>query len=507
MAASIHGPARSAFGVCLLVVLSAGASRGQDVRASVSNVLRYGSGWEDAGEGGSLGAGRKEYLDNFTDARLSVNSVTLGLRYDLREPPEYGVPFRGIRKRYIEFQNEGLSVRAGDMWGLFGRGLTLNLFEDRNLGFDNGLDGIRAQYRQRCLAATILGGTIEYVDPVSIGLGALHREQYTVRAGEIELMPLPALSVGGSYVWARTEFPVLAPGGTDSSVTQLPELFVSWKIGPLAVFAGYARKLTRLHDIDSSKGGAVYFSASETGEGYGITFEYKDYRFDVVDPIQRQDYRPTRMLPFQNPPTVSQEHSFTLLTRDPHIVDFNDEVGFQLDAFAQPSPALTVNLNCSMSSRHNGYSFDMGTFSMKTVEHGATWLPSFADERSPFWELYAEVEYLYLGEDANDSYLKLAFDRRVLNSFELFNPSSPVQPFRITGIPLQVQYLLSESWSLNVTSEHEWVSKFRFPDQYRYYNHLLSVSFAHSLIVYVYAAMSAPCDENHALQRRNLGPH
>lgn len=467
--------------ILILVLAPPGRScRAQEVRASVSNVLRYGSGWENSGEGGFVGTDRKEYLDNFADARFSINNVTVGLRFDLREPPEYGVPFRGIRKRYVEYESDGLSLRAGDMWGLFSRGLSLNLFEDRNLGFDNGLDGIRAQYRNKYFEAAVLGGTIDFVDPVSIGLGALNREQYMIRGGSVECKPLGALALGGSYVWSRAEFPVLTMNGVDTSFSQIPELFVSGRIGSLSVLAEYAQKLTRLHGIDSSRGGALYLSASQTGEGYGVTFEYKDYRFDVVDPVGRQDYRPTRMLPFQNPPTVVKEHSFTLLTRDPHVIDFNDEVGFQIDAFVQPDPTLTVNVNGSFSSRHYGYSFDPRTFAMKTVEHGTSWLPSFADERSPFWEFYAELEYFYLGEYADDSYLKLGFDRRVLNTFELFNPLSPVQPFRITGVPVKVQYLLWEVWSISVTSEHEWVSKFRFPDQYRYYNHLLSVSIAHS---------------------------
>ena len=73
-----------------------------NVDAAVSNLLRYGNGYEYTG---SI-KNPKEYFENLTDARLNVNGVTFGIRYEISNPIEYGLNFKGIRKRYIEYKHD-----------------------------------------------------------------------------------------------------------------------------------------------------------------------------------------------------------------------------------------------------------------------------------------------------------------------------------------------------------------------------------------------------------------
>ncbi len=116
-----------------------------NVDAAVSNLLRYGNGFEYTGSNKNP----KEYFENLTDVRLNVNGVVFGLRYEISDPIEYGLNFKGIRKRYIEYKHEtGISLRAGDFWDIISRGLSLNVFEDRALGYDTGIDGVRAAYQR-----------------------------------------------------------------------------------------------------------------------------------------------------------------------------------------------------------------------------------------------------------------------------------------------------------------------------------------------------------------------
>ena len=89
-----------------------------NVDASVSNLLRYGNGYEYTGAVRNA----KEYFENLTDARLNVNGVIFGVRYEVSDPIEYGLNFVGIRKRYIEYNHEvGISLRAGDYWETISR--------------------------------------------------------------------------------------------------------------------------------------------------------------------------------------------------------------------------------------------------------------------------------------------------------------------------------------------------------------------------------------------------
>ena len=115
-----------------------------DVKASLNNLFRYGNGSEN----NTSTEYAKEYFENITDARLKVNDFVLGLRYEISDPIEYGLDFKGIKKRYAEYNNvkEGISVRAGDFYDIVGRGLSLNVFEDRGLFYDTGIDGVKVAY-------------------------------------------------------------------------------------------------------------------------------------------------------------------------------------------------------------------------------------------------------------------------------------------------------------------------------------------------------------------------
>ena len=92
--------------------------------------IRYGNGYQYTG----MIKNPKEYFENLTDARFNINGVTFGLRYEISDSIEYGLNFKGIAKRFVEYDHEsGISLRAGNFWEVISRGLALNVFEDRAL--------------------------------------------------------------------------------------------------------------------------------------------------------------------------------------------------------------------------------------------------------------------------------------------------------------------------------------------------------------------------------------
>ena len=114
-----------------------------NVEAAVSNLLRYGNGYQYTG---SI-KNPKEYFENLTDARVKINGVTFGFRNEISDSIEYGVNFVGIAKRFVEYDHEsGISLRAGDFWEAISLGMSLNTFEDRALAYDTGIDGVRIGY-------------------------------------------------------------------------------------------------------------------------------------------------------------------------------------------------------------------------------------------------------------------------------------------------------------------------------------------------------------------------
>ncbi len=448
--------------LAILQILPLVAFSRQDPTVTLSSVLRYGTSRLEINPIGQ----NREYFESLTDTRISFRQLRIGFRLLHDAPPEVGSEFTGMEKRYLEFTSENLYVRVGNSFSLYGRGLSLNMFENRTLGFDTGIDGAKAEYRGRPVFAAMTGGDISYADV----LDQSRVERYRVRAGIIEVTPHPFLTAGISFVTGRLWFPT-TPAGQSAGSFNMPEVFLTLRFSDFDIYASYVEKRT---DVSVNplalvlqgyrhRGTGAYASVSYTGGEMGISLEYKDYRFGIADPVRRQiSDRAPKALAFQNPPIAHKEHSFTLLTRYPHVIDFNDEVGFQIDAFAALSDRLLISANAAVASKH--YSFrSTGILDPVTgfdIHQGRgrrfSWMPSFRKEYSPFWEVYGDVQY-YFGEGSTD-YLVLAFNRREDQiSLELNRQIPLVELIRSVAVPILVQHRLTEALVLVATSERQWV--------------------------------------------------
>lgn len=468
----------------LLLVLPASLQAQTNIQYSLSNYLRYGNGEERV----STVAQRRDYFENLTETKLTISDFLLGFRLLHDAPPEFGVDFTGIKKRYLEFRKDDLYIRVGDSYTLYGRGLALNLFESRALGFDTGLDGVKMEYKTRFMKLGFTAGDIFYRDILELS----RVEEFRIRAGAIELNPYSFFSLGANIVSGKT--PLI--GVVEHAQFDIPEYFGKLSLGSVDAYASYAEKRTTVFNdtLGTHLGTAFYGALSYTDESFGVSFEYKDYRFGITGP--GPDGRENRMsakraLAFQNAPIVHKEHTFTLLSRYPHIIDFSDEVGYQVDVFYMAFGHLSGSVNFSAASRH--YSFDStgvrtigGVVDFTTygsVARKNSWLPSMDRKYSPFWEAYVDFQYYF--EEGGTDYVLVGFDRRSDDIADevIIQPGHPartIKSTRSTAIPVSAQYTLAENWVLKVTSERQWVYEDANPANATYYNHLLSLGIARS---------------------------
>ncbi|PLX31513.1 MAG: hypothetical protein C0600_05440 [Ignavibacteria bacterium] len=442
------------------------ASAWAQVQYSVGNFMRYGNGEQTVG--GTPRA--KEYIENQTNVRLFWDNFTVGFEYLYDDPPEFGPRFQGIRKRYVEFAKKGLELRAGDFYTLYGKGLAMNLFENRGINYDTRLDGIRGTYRNRHMNAIFAMGTLKYYDL----LNSDRIEQYSVKSGHMEVRPFRFMRIGGSIVSADGDLPMAF--GMDEVHADIPEFMMSLRGMGFDVFVQRAWKRSSIYSPTADgaftsyerDGDAWYGSVSYTADfGLGMTFEYKDYRFDVVGEEERDPNRPGRMLPMQNPPIVHKEHYFTLLSRNPHVVDFNDEIGMQMDVFYSVSPSMTINLNGAVASRHDGYTSSNGF--LVTHERDVEFMPTLDEKFSPFYELYGEVEWYF----TEHSYVRAAANRRYDAPYE----ANQAHEQSSWTFPIRIEYMLDDEYSIGAAFEQQFYhdSFLAKPD---YFNEFVSLTFA-----------------------------
>ncbi|MCB0728634.1 MAG: hypothetical protein KDD00_14320 [Ignavibacteriae bacterium] len=429
-----------------------------NVEAAVSNLLRYGNGYQYTG----TIKNPKEYFENLTDARLKINGVTFGFRNEISDSIEYGVNFVGISKRFVEYDHEsGISLRAGDFWEAISLGMSLNTFEDRALAYDTGIDGVRIGYENTFkfknplqVKAQIIGGNInyrDYLDPYRV-------ENYKLRNAYLRVSPLKPLTMGINYVHSNGILP--EEGFLTYVNSDVSEGYFNIDYKSLQFYTSYAYKSSvispnEIYNASTANGDGLYSALSYTFGNLGMTLEYKNYRFDITLPDNRSNTRPSRMLPYQNPPTAQKENNSVLTSRNPHVVDFNDEVGGQIDFVYVPNDKLSFNLSGSIASKHYQYT-DIDTSSVisyERVDRGDSWLPDMNNAFSPFWELYLEAEDY--ATDKIYGKLALALQQNVL--YNQINPGSS-EIIKTTTIPLEFRYSFTDVYSLTFINETQWAN-------------------------------------------------
>lgn len=469
----------------ILLLASAAVSNAQlklNVDASVSNLFRYGNGYEYF----LNSRVEKEYFEDLAEARLNVNGVIFGLRYDISNPREYGRDTIGIDKRYIEYKHDiGISLRAGDFYEIIGRGLSLNTFEDRQLAFDTGIDGARVIYQTKFgkkkepmkMKAQVLAGDIGYVDYLDLD----REEKYKVRNVYGEFSPHKMITFGLSYLYSVGELPEQNENTIVKS--DIPEIGFLLNTSDFQWYASYAHKSSRVSPNSvypkafTGFGDGLYSSLSYSTGDVGVTLDYKNYRFDITLPDNRSAIRPTRALPFQNPPTAQREHTSTLVSRYPHVVDFNDEVGGQIDIVYAPDTEMIFTLNGSVASRHYEYKdIDTGFgATYQRIDRSSSFIPDLSDPYSPFWEIYLEGEYYITPE----IYTKVAFDRQSNTLYNQQNPNAS-EKIMTSTIPLEFKYIFEDINTLKLIYEMQWVNNSIRIGEKSFTNQLISLNYSRS---------------------------
>jgi len=333
---------------------------GLGVDLSVANHLQYQIGDEvspfiSAAYPDNLA--ERRFFENLMYVDLYIGEVRIGFRYDHFEPSNVDQRLwalsreSSIDKRFIEWSHGGLDFRAGHFPAIFGRGLTLYLFEDRLLYHDTELDGVKLSFRQGPVRFTALKGD-------SREWGTVHAASVTGVNVEVSI---ENLLFGVNYV-------KMDSGGYPEA--DLPGVHVDFSVGPVSFYGEYAEKVIKITEglfkgmLDLPGRNALYLSSSFAGSGFSVFADYKYYSYQGATP-------------FQNPPIVQRELTMRLIqSREPHVVSFDDEVGFQIEGQITPVDWGTFTLNYTQSSAIVGRDI----------------VPSNDQENRPFIEMLLEAD-------------------------------------------------------------------------------------------------------------------
>lgn len=94
----------------------------------------------------------EKILNNgFLNLNYTSGNFRAGLRYEAYLDPLLGFDVRytgsGIPFRYAGYSAEGLDVTVGNFYDQFGNGIVFRSYEERSIGYDNAIDGIKVGYQ------------------------------------------------------------------------------------------------------------------------------------------------------------------------------------------------------------------------------------------------------------------------------------------------------------------------------------------------------------------------
>jgi hypothetical protein len=351
---------------------------------SLSNSIRYGFGDETINRQST----HRDYLEEKLSFNVYQDHFLIGGRLDYDKPAEFGFDHRELRKYYIEYRKGSWKIRGGSFAALFSRGMVLNCYAEDTIGHDSEITGFDALYETESTTVNILAGQVDYETiPDFDSIVTFHLGGISVRRKLQE-----HIALGGSVIKSDVVQEIGFYRVEDRFHALNTEVWSEIDAGPVEFYSVVASGVQGdNHPFEGDK--SVYLSLNYSLSKTGMSLEYKNYRFGLSTPDKWNIplYR-KRMYSFQNPPTAVREHSWTLLSRRIHAVNFNDEVGMQMDIYHAVSPETMLNFNGSMAGRQYRYVMNIdGTFIRQKDRMSR--LPSFSREFSPFWQVYGEFEH------------------------------------------------------------------------------------------------------------------
>lgn len=272
----------------------------------------------------------------FTNGKFSA-----GLRFESYQNPLLGIDPRyassgtgkglGIPYRFASYTDEKFQVIAGNFYEQFGSGMILRSYEERNLGFDNSIDGIRVAFMPAdgLKITGLIGRQRAFFD---LSEGIIRGADVAADFASLFDSVLPdklLLRLGGSVV-SRFQ-------ADRNAFLKLPENVLAWSLrstigwSDITLETEYAYKINdpgAANGNSYNPGNALYTSLSYTRPGFGANVSAK--RIDNMD--LRSDRTATGLAQQVNflPPLVKQ-HSWRLITLYPYATQTTGEFGVQAD--------------------------------------------------------------------------------------------------------------------------------------------------------------------------------
>lgn len=262
-------------------------------------------------------------LENWMNIDYRRGAFIGGLRLDIFQPndPNPAISrgkdrYTDIAFKYLELDlgdvEEGLRLTAGNYYSLFGRGMILKSYENRNIRIDNNLLGVKVEGYYSGFRIIALSGMAENSNA---------ERKDILQAVDLEFRGLNFLKLGGTFASNKPE--------QDVARTNLASLRIQPSIWNFDLYGEYGIKqnddIKKVFISDTSIVGFAYYTSANFYYGpFSIVGEYKHYDNFLFESDDKT-------IVYNTPPAVRKEYTYTLLNRHPSPLNQSNERGFQVE--------------------------------------------------------------------------------------------------------------------------------------------------------------------------------
>ena len=408
------------------------------------------------------------YSESLINTNIRLDKFTIWSQFEFSKPPELGFYQDGLRKIRFDYSDGPISLKLGDIYEIWGRGLVLNQNEDQSVVFDNGIRGLYFSLDKNNIQWNLLTGysTLWKSSPTYSGFNNYshnYETNHSVMGTNIDWYR-DSFEMGLSYLQSREKHTL--PSWNFPDTVHVVHRILGGRVtytGPnFELFLEYADKQSAgYNDLDFARSGSgFYANITSFLQDWTLSADYIRYSFAHLAPdaFTRWDFINNYglALDYQQPAISNLLHSTSLLGRISHQFDFNNNLGYQLDLTGPGIFGTTLFLHYATSSRTHIWESRPDYTWFKT--NNDSWLPIKSAEGLPYQELYLELNGYafsdrlhYVISGANTKDVTDIFT----NKYDEHNHLLEYKYQEALTIPTSFSYYLSNGININIKWEYQ----------------------------------------------------
>lgn len=355
--------------------------------------------------------------NNYMKLEYTNGRLTIGAQYEY-----YGKALQGysptlkdgkIMNKFVTWSDKGYSITVGDMYEQFGNGLILRTWEDRDLGFNNSLEGVRVTFNHEdYFKLTGLWGRprfgMKYMDTQVRGADA------SVSLSRLMNFSRHYLAIEGSFVnryenrrqWYENE------SSLSNNMDSWSGRFVFESDFGFYFKGEAAGKGRDAFMTGFKRGNAQLVEIGYTGSGFGISLTGR--RMEYM--MNKITYDPEYLLYGENNmlnylPALTKQHTYMLANLQPHKLMNDGEQGGQLDVFYNARKGTAIG----------------GQYGTKFHLNASAYLPVEKNIKGDRELLYTDISF-----DIDKKWNR-TFETTFLYSFQGYNPTGDITANELTS--------------------------------------------------------------------------